>query len=114
MLAANVVIVALIGQGNREMKRLDGKLKNSTLKVLTDLPEGVSQRDFLGLKEASGDVSGAYKSYYYCENCGGWIEGLVHHYRVNNWAPHALAGRMGSVYECRRCGDELQFLGVMS
>lgn len=96
------------------MKRLDGKLKNPNLNVLKDLPDGVQQQEFFGLKEASGLINGVYKSYYYCEDCGGWIEGLVHHYRTNNWVPHALAGRMGIVYECCRCGDELQFLGVMS
>lgn len=49
---------------------------------------------------------------YECHYCGGWIEGRENRYRVNTLAP--LAGRRGTVMHCRRCGNEIDFFGVVS
>lgn len=98
------------------MRNLDGKLKNSSLKVHAELPQGVIEHESILIqhREAVGYDGEDYNHFYHCPRCGGWIEGWPAHYRVNNWAPHALAGRMGVVEDCARCGEELTFLGVMS
>jgi hypothetical protein len=32
----------------------------------------------------------------------------------NSLEPRHLAGRRGTAYECRRCGVEIEFLGIVS
>lgn len=97
------------------MRNLDGKLKNSRLVVHAELPTGAFEHTGpFGIREARGYVDGKYLHLYRCPRCNGWIEGLPDRHNVNNWAPHALAGRMGTVEDCARCGEELFFSGVMS
>lgn len=98
------------------MRNWDGTLKKPSLVVHADLPEGVVEQPSIlrQTREARGWVNGECKNFYHCPNCNGWIEGFPNSYRVNNHAPWALAGRMGSVDDCERCGYELDFLGIMS
>lgn len=82
-----------------------------------ELPAGV--REFLpGFSDRhrtkSGVVDDEYKSFHYCPRCGGWIPGDYYTYGVNNLDTRHLAGRSGTSYACRRCGDEVDFNGIMS
>jgi hypothetical protein len=49
---------------------------------------------------------------YECRYCGGWIEGRPNRFQEDTFAP--LARRRGTVEHCRRCGEEINFFGVMS
>ena len=96
----------------------DDPLRNPTLVVLKELPEGVEEKWSLGglhgLREAWGTPYDIFHTFYYCYECEGWIEGNPEPVHFNNWEPQHLAGRKGTAYECQRCGVEIVFLGVMS
>lgn len=58
-------------------------------------------------KEAPDDVSSDY-----CEYCGGWVAGGAFRYHENTL--DIRSGRRGVVFYCRRCGKEIDFIGVVS
>jgi len=49
---------------------------------------------------------------YRCRYCDGWIEGKPYCSRVDNMA--RLSGRRGTVEYCQRCGQEINFFGMVS
>jgi len=53
-----------------------------------------------------------HRTYYYCRECKGWIEGKPTEYHEDNIGP--LCGRRGTVTACIRCGDEIGFCGMVS
>jgi len=80
-------------------------------KVLEELPK---KADWV-----SSDKTKAYFKennkivyYYYCQYCKGWINGVPNKYEENPLAP--LAGRIGIVEHCIRCGVEIDFSGMCS
>lgn len=55
------------------------------------------------------------KEYHHCHYCKGWIPGYANTYEENTMSPmHPLSGRQGTVFACRRCGEEIDFLGMVS
>jgi hypothetical protein len=97
------------------LRNIDGTLKKPSLKVLEELPHGVTVSQLLSfreIKEASGYVDGNYKHFYYCPKCAGWIEGWPRRYGQHSLGP--LSGRSGYVEDCARCGYELDFMGIVS
>lgn len=90
-----------------------------SLGVLQTLPDGFTEHPllFIGssdLREASRYNDGHLEFYHWCSHCKGWIAGTYEEHEVCDWHPSRLAGRMGTVYACRRCGRELFFTGVQS
>ncbi len=91
--------------------------KDMSLTVHKELPEGITEGapfTFAGVKEATGYVDKGYKTFHFCDRCGGWIEGYANQFEVNNLNSNMLAGRKGTEYFCRRCGTEIGFFGLMS
>jgi hypothetical protein len=90
--------------------------KDMNLPVRKDLPDGVTERKWTlsHLREAHGIVGDDYLTFHYCDRCEGWIEGHANEYRVNTLDSSHLAGRQGTEYFCRRCGEEIAFSGLMS
>lgn len=93
------------------------KNANTSIEVLTELPQGnfrlTDFRDEKIATETNKDT-GEFREFYYCECCGGWIEGLPDFVYVNNINPMALAGRQGNSIKCRRCKYEISFNGFVS
>lgn len=91
--------------------------KNERLPILENLPNGVEEKSFSlsAIREAWGHPTPeTFASYYHCYRCGGWIEGQPNSYQVNTLNPAMLAGRQGTEYYCRRCGEQIGFDGLMS
>lgn len=92
---------------------------DENLPVLQELPEGIQEDQFMARwhpnrREARGRINDAYKTYVYCRRCGGWIEGKYYTSRVNTLNSRQLAGRQGTEYYCPRCGEQVDFEGIMS
>lgn len=87
--------------------------KNKSLPVLKELPPGQQrvQDSWLGGAK-TGYVNG--EPYHWCDRCGGWIEGEANEYSVNTLNSSMLCGRRGKEYYCRRCGEEIGFMGMRS
>lgn len=87
--------------------------KDESLPVLAELPPG-QQR----VREPFwGECKTAYvngQPYYYCSSCQGWIQGLANEFSVNTLDSRSLSGRRGREYCCRRCGEEIGFIGMRS
>ena len=49
---------------------------------------------------------------FYCQYCEGWIKGQPTEYQEDTLGP--LCGRRGIASYCIRCGNEIDFYGVMS
>lgn len=83
-----------------------------TLSVIKQLPDGVEE-----IKSWGGD-SYAYskdgESWHYCPSCDGWIQELAFRKYHNSLNPRMRSGRRGYAYHCRRCGDQLSFVGMRS
>lgn len=77
---------------------------NNALPVLKDLPENA--------KLYGGRATVDRKPYYKCTYCDGWIEGSPDSKQENTLGP--LCGRCGTVLSCIRCGQEIDFFGVIS
>ena len=91
--------------------------KDSSLTIHNQLPEGVEEgRLSFGhnMREASGHVGDRYMFFHFCKRCGGWIEGQPNAFEINTLNPSQLAGRKGTEYFCRRCGEQIAFMGMMS
>lgn len=88
--------------------------KHLSMPVLKALPDGIHELrfSFNGIREASGMVDDHIENYHFCPRCGGWIEGSVNEYEVNTMGP--LSGRQGTEYYCRRCGEEIGYIGAVS
>lgn len=85
--------------------------KNLLLGVHAELPPGRQMFwDNFESKLKTAFVAG--KSYHWCDRCNGWIEGEAQEYEVNSLRP--LSGRRGKEYNCRRCGEEIVFVGAVS
>jgi hypothetical protein len=89
------------------------------LPVLTDLPTDFSEVKYLSLgrervAQRSDFQEGRANFMHHCPSCGGWIPGLPSSHTIDNLNGRARAGRRGTIATCKRCGDELAFMGVMS
>lgn len=84
------------------------------IKVFAELPQGAIEAGlpFIRHREARGYVNGEYKTYYHCPKCGGWIEGFTVHHGEHTLGP--LSGRSGYAEDCKRCGYELTFVGIVA
>ena len=49
---------------------------------------------------------------YHCHHCKGWIKGMESTSEIDTMT--FMAGRRGTVFYCIRCGEETDFLGVIS
>lgn len=91
---------------------------DENLPVLQELPDGVHEQPTSWLRpklrEAWGRVGDQILTFHYCDLCGGWIEGGCYEYQVSTMNSRRLSGRMGTSYNCRRCGEEIQFSGAVS
>jgi len=89
---------------------------DESLEVLQSLPPGVSRLEASGdLHHAWGQTAdGEWRSYHFCQHCGGWIPGNAYEVQENTLDSYHLAGRQGRVDYCRRCGREIAFSGIVS
>lgn len=55
-----------------------------------------------------------FQHWYECRHCNGWIEGYANQFDVNTLDSSRLAGRRGTEWYCRRCGEQIAFIGLMS
>lgn len=99
---------------------------DDNIPLLKELPPEFKQGDFSwgGVKTASIPVDVLIRehqegkkipkitSYYYCDDCKGWIAGYPYEYREDDIGP--LCGRRGTVFSCIRCGNEIGFNGMVS
>jgi hypothetical protein len=69
---------------------------------------------FRQFEEASLITDTVWLHWYECRHCNGWIEGYANQYSVNTLDSSRLAGRRGTEWYCRRCGEQIAFLGMMS
>ena len=72
-----------------------------------ELPENIS---VIGKKRAI--TQDGTRWFYYCRFCEGWIEGEPNAYDEDTMGP--LCGRRGVASHCKRCGEEINFCGVIS
>ena len=87
---------------------------NEDLEVLDKMPENIDLEGYVLDNEGKFVYGNDGKriSYYYCEWCEGWILGHPNRYKEDTLAP--LAGRRGTVESCIKCGNEIDFFGVVS
>jgi DNA-directed RNA polymerase subunit RPC12/RpoP len=92
---------------------------NKDLEIFPELPEGGIELDMLGRAKyhyrdrlTLEEIYDKNRHYYFCQYCGGYIQGKTHAKRVNTIGP--LAGKCGTDYCCVRCGRTLSFSGRMS
>lgn len=94
--------------------------KDENIEVYRDLPPEYHERKFglWGVKQAELNVE-YWKDdkelwMYECHHCNGWIKGEPNKYEINTLRPSQLAGRQGTEFYCRRCGNQIGFMGIMS
>lgn len=93
---------------------------DDSLTVHESLPHGVAEHSLSssllgGAREAWGTTAdGTFHKFHHCSRCGGWIEGDAYVSSVNTLNSSRLAGRQGTEYYCRRCGQEIAFSGLVS
>ncbi len=82
--------------------------KDESLPLRTDIPVTCTNDvlPWAGFCRVDG------KGYYYCRFCKGWVEGEPNEYKVNTLG--LLSGRQGTEYCCRRCGNEIDFVGCVA
>jgi hypothetical protein len=91
--------------------------RDNNLPVLKTLPSGLHE-DAIGLlsyvrmREAYGTVDVHLHEYHWCHHCQGWIPGSYFACEVHDLG--MLSGRDGIEYYCRRCGNEVDFIGAMA
>ena len=90
--------------------------KNMRIEVYEELPEGFVEQDKIGFSLCGYRTArnSKYDHAYFCRHCNGWIVGLPHDFQENTMVPEQLAGRRGTVTYCRRCGEEIAFVGCWS
>lgn len=88
--------------------------KDLSLLVLKELPEEFEIEEWLTSPKEARHKNDFAQVYYHCRYCDGWIAGHPNHERINNMDSFRLSGRSGTVYYCRRCGEEIKFSGMMS
>ena len=89
--------------------------KDESIEVLSgtrDLPPQGFELDELYWGTRTAQKRIPYKTAYHCCFCNGWIEGQPNEFPVNTLGP--LRGRSGIESYCRRCGNEIGFVGKMA
>ena len=72
--------------------------------VLKTLPEAAQKfDDKTGVQRAADKI----QRYYYCGICGGWLAGDPSMHAEDTRKMH---GRFGTVYQCRKCMNEITFV----
>jgi hypothetical protein len=99
------------------LRRLPVWVKGDAEPGLAVLPEPPEDCRIPGIGSGFGGPdevrSADFKRHFHrCHWCEGWIEGRANQSGVNTLGP--LSGRRGTEYNCRRCGREIGFAGMMS
>lgn len=86
--------------------------RDENIPLLKELPEGVFVQCGPGIMRAYGHVDYVLRWFYWCDRCKGWVEGqpLTSHEDTMG----ILCGRRGIATNCIRCGEELEFDGMIA